>query len=173
MTEKEVRKLSRLELLDILVEQGKENDRLKEELSAAKEELASRQIAVEKSGTMAEAAMRLSGVFEAADKAAEDYFVNVKKQLLEQAEREANDYLENIKRDVSEEVDTLSKEYLAYMRSRKEEINDFLQRAKEKTEYLERVAQMLREQLISLRDDDKKGHVELLDDVVKVLDRTL
>ena len=55
MTDKELRKLNRRELLEILVSQQKEIDRLRSELHQAKEELQDRRIAIEKAGSLAEA----------------------------------------------------------------------------------------------------------------------
>ena len=46
MTEKEVRKLSRLQLLEILVEQAHEIEQLKAELKETKEQLADRKIVI-------------------------------------------------------------------------------------------------------------------------------
>lgn len=46
MTEKEVRKLSRLQLLEILVEQANEIEQLKAELKETKEQLADRKIVI-------------------------------------------------------------------------------------------------------------------------------
>lgn len=73
MTDKELRRMSRRELLELLVEQGRRNEQLQQELCAAQEELKQRRIAVQQSGTLAEAALRLNGVFEAADRAAAHY----------------------------------------------------------------------------------------------------
>ena len=69
MTDRELKRLSRAELLELLLDQTKENRRLRRRLKAAEEELAGRRIAVEQAGTMAEAALKLNGVFEAADRA--------------------------------------------------------------------------------------------------------
>lgn len=73
MTDKELRRMSRKELLELLVEQGHRNEQLQQELHTAQEELNQRRIAVQQSGTLAEAALRLNGVFEAADRAAAQY----------------------------------------------------------------------------------------------------
>lgn len=78
MTEKEVRKLSRLQLLEILVEQANEIEQLKAELKETKEQLADRKIVIEQSGSLAEAALRLNGVFEAAQRAADQYLENIR-----------------------------------------------------------------------------------------------
>lgn len=92
MTEKELRKLNRYELLEMLLAQGKKLERLERELAEANERLAQRQQIVATSGTMAEAAMRLNRVFEAADSAAKEYLSNMEliaNSLLDDARRKA------------------------------------------------------------------------------------
>ena len=54
MTDKELKHLSRGELLQMLVDQIEENNELKEKLANAQKELESRQITAEKAGSMAE-----------------------------------------------------------------------------------------------------------------------
>ena len=78
MTDKELRRLSRRQLLEMLVIQKKENTRLRQELERARAALIERRIAIDQSGTMAEAALRLNQVFEAADRAAKQYLQNIK-----------------------------------------------------------------------------------------------
>ena len=80
MTDRELRRLSRRELLEILIILKKENQRLRQELDEAQADLNNRYIAISKSGTMAEAALRLNQVFEAADRAARQYLQNIKIQ---------------------------------------------------------------------------------------------
>lgn len=77
MTESELRKLSRSDLLQLLVEQGKELRDLKEKYEAAKAELADRRIALDNAGSIAEAALKLNGVFEAAQAACSQYTENI------------------------------------------------------------------------------------------------
>ena len=92
MTEKELRKLNRYVLLEMLLAQGKKLERLERELAEANERLAQRQQIVATSGTMAEAAMRLNRVFEAADSAAKEYLSNMEliaNSLLDDARRKA------------------------------------------------------------------------------------
>lgn len=79
MTEQEVRKLGRRELLEILLEQSKEVDRLQEELASAREQLQNREIALNEAGSIAEASLRLSGIFDAAQNAANQYLENIEK----------------------------------------------------------------------------------------------
>ena len=77
MTDKELRGLSRRELLELLVAREKENQQLRQELDDARAELNKRQIDVAKAGTMAEAALLLNGIFDAADRAALQYLENI------------------------------------------------------------------------------------------------
>ena len=78
MTDKELRRLSRSELLEMLIAQTEESQQLKIRLERAEAQLRDRRIAVEKAGSLAEAALQLNCVFEAADKAAQQYLENVR-----------------------------------------------------------------------------------------------
>lgn len=78
MTDKQLRRMSRSELLELLVEEMEENERLRRQLEQAQEELKNRRIMLSTAGTLAEAALQLNGVFQAADKAARQYLENVK-----------------------------------------------------------------------------------------------
>ena len=80
MTDKELKRLSRAELLKMLLARTEENENLKKQLQEAQEALAERKIAIDKAGTLAEAAMALNGVFAAADEAARQYLDNVRSQ---------------------------------------------------------------------------------------------
>lgn len=91
MTDKELRKLNRAELLELLVDQAGEMDQLREQLEEARRALEERTALMKKAGSMAEAALGLNGVFEAADRAARDYLDNAMAQreaLLAQTQAE-------------------------------------------------------------------------------------
>ena len=62
----------------MLLAQIQENEKLKEELRRAERQLSDRRLLQENAGSMAEAAMRLNAVFEAADRAAQQYLENVR-----------------------------------------------------------------------------------------------
>ncbi|MBQ7841297.1 MAG: DNA repair protein [Lachnospiraceae bacterium] len=79
MTERELKKLSRAELLEMLLALTKENRKLKEELDDAYAELEDRRILIDKAGSIAEAALQLNGVFQAAEEAAAQYLENVRR----------------------------------------------------------------------------------------------
>ena len=57
MTEKELKHLSRAELLEMLLAQAEENRKLKKQLQAAQDALSDRRIAISQAGSLAEAAL--------------------------------------------------------------------------------------------------------------------
>lgn len=90
MTDKQLRKLSRAELLEMLIEQGKEVENLRQLLESAQKQLEEREIAIQKSGSIAEASLKLNDVFKSADEAAEQYLENVRLRCRE-IERETRE----------------------------------------------------------------------------------
>lgn len=80
MTDRELQKLKRVELLQLLVEQGKELDALRQELAQARRELEARELHLQEAGSIAEASMQLNGVFEAAQRAADQYLESIRCQ---------------------------------------------------------------------------------------------
>lgn len=79
MTDKTLRRLSRRELVELLLAQSKEVERLRAELEQREQQLKSRQILLREAGSIAEASLRLNEVFESAQKAANQYLLNVKR----------------------------------------------------------------------------------------------
>ncbi len=80
MTDAELKKLKRNELLQMLIEQSKTVEALKAELEKKNKLLEERSIAINEAGSIADAALKLNGVFEAAQAAAEQYLESVKEQ---------------------------------------------------------------------------------------------
>ena len=80
MTEKELLKLKKSELLEIMLAQSKEIDSLREQLAKAKAKLKDKKIAIDESGSIAEASLRLTKLFEEAQKAADLYVENIKRR---------------------------------------------------------------------------------------------
>ena len=87
MTDKELKRLSRTELLELLLEQTRERERLEQRLEEAERQLADRQIRLEKAGDIAHAALEINGVMEAAQAAARQYLHNVEKLEKETRQR--------------------------------------------------------------------------------------
>ena len=102
MTAKELRRLSRTELLEMLLNQVEENERLRQELEEANERLAARTIVHERSGSIAEAALRISGVFDQAQQAADDYLESIR---MANAEPEA--YVRKVRQEAQAQADAI------------------------------------------------------------------
>ncbi|WP_105159611.1 DNA repair protein, partial [Streptococcus suis] len=71
MDVKNLRKLKRIELYEIMLAQSEEIDCLRNQLEKIKTELADRRIMISQSGSIAEASMKLTNIFEEAQKAAD------------------------------------------------------------------------------------------------------
>ncbi len=86
MTDQELKRLNRAELLEMLVAQSELCDELQKKSDDLQKKLEERRIDLDSSGTMAEAAMKLSGIFEAADKASKLYVENIERMSREMEE---------------------------------------------------------------------------------------
>ncbi len=91
MKEKDLRRLKRVELLDMLIEQGRLVDAQAEEITKLKEEveelnrkLEERKVDLENTGSIAEASLRIAKVFMAAEDAAKIYLENLKEKSTSQ-----------------------------------------------------------------------------------------
>lgn len=86
MNDRELKRLSKIELLEMMLELSEENEKLKKELEEKDKELESKRIMIEEAGDIAEASLKLNRVFEAARDAADQYIKNI--QLLERAKKQ-------------------------------------------------------------------------------------
>lgn len=99
MTDQELRRLSRTELVEILYEQQKRNEALAAENERLRAQLEQRELKIADAGSIAEAALQLSGVFEAAQAAADQYLHSIHAanagmaEKQESAERRASEIL--------------------------------------------------------------------------------
>lgn len=80
MTEKELKKLNRYQLLELLLVQTERAEQLQAKLDEKEKELNDRNIQITALGSIAEAALQLNGVFQAAQDAADQYIDAAKKQ---------------------------------------------------------------------------------------------
>lgn len=110
MTDKELKRLNRSELLQILLEQSIEIEKLQQQLAAAQQALAQREVKIAEAGTLAEAALRLNTIFADADAAAALYLDNIRRLEAEYKEKcaalaakEQQDAVEEEKQKVAEE----------------------------------------------------------------------
>lgn len=105
MTDKELKKLSRSDLLELLLVQTKENEHLKQKLQAAEKALEERQLRLVAVGTLAEAMLEVNHVMDAAQAAADQYLENIAsmeaetkarcQQMLETARQQAQRLLDD------------------------------------------------------------------------------
>ncbi len=77
MTEKELRGLSRADLLELLIAETKKNQTLTEQLAEVTAKLESKELTINSAGSIAEAALRLNGIFDAAQAASAQYLENI------------------------------------------------------------------------------------------------
>lgn len=80
MADKELRKLKRSELVDIIYQMKKNEQKLQEENAELKRRLEDREIKMENVGSLAEAALALSDVFKAADEAVALYVEEINRR---------------------------------------------------------------------------------------------
>lgn len=78
MSERELKKLRRGDLLEMMLALTQENEDLRAQLEEANRKLASRSIVIENAGSLAEAALQLNGIFEAAQAACDQYTQNIR-----------------------------------------------------------------------------------------------
>lgn len=104
MTDKELRRLSRTELLQLFLEQTKELERTQEKLEQANKEkdelkaaLESRRILVHKAGSIAEASLQINQVMETAQKAADQYLENIQAEYSRRANKQYSELLAQLK----------------------------------------------------------------------------
>lgn len=107
MTDKELKRLSRVELIDIIYELQKQKDAADVRVAQLQEKLNQRELCIAQAGSIAEAAIGLNGVFEAAQAAADQYLHSIqiatssiqrkldaaeaqRKEIISSAEEEAN-----------------------------------------------------------------------------------
>ena len=79
MTEKELHKLKRAELLEMMLAQSREIESLQGRIEQLEAKLADKEIRIQESGSIAEAALKLNGIFEAAQAATDQYLENVRR----------------------------------------------------------------------------------------------
>ena len=98
MTDRELRKLGKAELMELLLEQSEEIARLRKQLAEREAALTDRELKLQRAGSIATASLTLTNVFEAAQAAADLYLENVKRLCGETAltqgfSAEWNEYL--------------------------------------------------------------------------------
>ena len=83
MTEKDLKKLNRYQLLELLIFQTERAEKLQAKLEDAEKQLQERELKMETLGSIAEASLQLGGVFQSAQAAAELYIQAAQKKAEE------------------------------------------------------------------------------------------
>lgn len=78
MTDKDLRNLGRKELIEIIYEFQKREAEFQSTIKSLSEQLEVKEIQMEQAGSIAEAALVLNGIFESAQKAADQYLLSIK-----------------------------------------------------------------------------------------------
>lgn len=147
MTNKELRKLGRRELLEMLISQTKELNRVKRELDDAHNALNDRRILLAESGSIAEAALKLNKVFEAAQEAADQYLENIRQSrsdddftgmlAFDTAEASNQDLLEKTRRECEAMRAKAEAECKAMREETQKECEEMIAKAQEQSRNLD------------------------------------
>lgn len=151
MTDKELRRLNRSELLEILVAQAEENEILKSRLAEAEEKLQDRAISVENAGSIADAALSINGVFESAEAAAVHYLENVHR--MSEMEKE---YCRNLKSNTEREANAMMEAAEEYSRRIHEEADTYWEQVVSRTAKLLSDPGYLRDLLLSAQTRERE-----------------
>ena len=120
MVNNELKKLSRRDLIDIIYQMKKNEQRMEEEIASLKNELEDRRIRISDAGSIAEAALSVSDVFASAQKAADVYLEEIA-QMKEEAENESKKIIDEAKETASKVLSEGKKQYVALQERYKED----------------------------------------------------
>lgn len=90
---KELRKLKRADLMELLVSQAEEIEHLQNRVLELEDQLNDRNILIAKAGSIAEASLEINKIFEVAQKTADQYLENIHR-LAEQQNKNEKNYVE-------------------------------------------------------------------------------
>ncbi len=125
MTDKEIRKLNRLELLELMVTISEENENLRKKMGTLQKQLDEREISLDSAGSIAEASLSLSGVFDAAQDAADRYLENIK-EINRSAVKEAERMMADTKKECLEMEQEAKKQVDEKWKSLKKMLDDYI-----------------------------------------------
>lgn len=131
MTQQELKKLRRIDLLELLLEERRENEMLRVQLKTACKKLDDRTVQLEKAGSIAEASLQLNGVFEAAEAAAAQYLENIRRLS---DEEEA--VCQRMEAEARKRADDICAEADAYSRKVRSEADQYQKHVLEKMQAL-------------------------------------
>ena len=116
MTQQDLKHLSRADLLELLLEQSRENEALRSENEQLREQQSRQEILLDNAGSIAEASLRLNGVFEAAQRACDQYTANIEKlnarqhRICSRMEKETRENCRKMVEETRKECDRMLEE---------------------------------------------------------------
>ena len=116
MTPKELKRLSRSDLLEMLLDLSKENDRLYKENETLRAKLEDRSITISSCGSIAEAALQLNGIFMAAQAACDQYAENI-----QQRSEHIEEYCRSMEQQTREKCEAMLAQAKAEIQSYRDE----------------------------------------------------
>ena len=142
MTKNDAKKLRRGDLLELLIEQTEENQRLMNKISQMEAKLSERVIVMEQAGSIADAALGLTEVFSQAQDSADRYLESIRQKQAEAEDvlRQAQEKAGQIQRKAQEEGQTTVRkaqdEAQILSRKAREEAGELTRQTQEKAEAL-------------------------------------
>ena len=152
MTDKELKRLTRSELLEILLDQAQEIEQLNGKINKLEEKLQARTIMLEESGSIAEASIAITNVLQEAQKAADIYLGNIKRMTDEASE------------GIEDKIKAQKEEAEKYASDQKSEADRYV---KEQHELAEKTVKEAEEAAAKI-DADAKAQAEKYWDEVRV-----
>lgn len=140
MTELELKRLKRNDLLQMLLDQSKELEGVRAQLMEANKKLEKREIELNEAGSIAEASLQLNGVFTAAQKACDQYMESIKslrerqEVLCNRAERQSQEEAERLLTEAKRQSQELCQNTEAQCKELKETTEVQCKELKETTE---------------------------------------
>lgn len=127
MKQQDLRSLSRGELLEIMIQQAEELEALRKENEEYRQQLQEKTIALDEAGSIAEAALKVSGIFDAAHQASARYLESIKilsaqkeqdaqrtRQLLEETEAKCAAMWEETQKQCEKMVEKAKRDSMNY-----------------------------------------------------------
>lgn len=133
MKKKELRNLSRKELLEIMLTQTDKIKELEDKVINLEEELNNKNISISNSGTLAEASVGISGIFKKADEAIEIFKDN---------------YMKQAKEEIAKQKDLMLKDADKICKKLEEQSRNSLERAREKSKQIIKDAKLEKKNII-------------------------
>lgn len=156
MTDKELKRLNRKELVEIIYQLQIEQQQAQQKIASLEQELADRSIRLENAGSIADAALGINHIFESAQTAADEYY-----QSVQAASAEMEDRIAETDKICEEKLWNADKKAVQILEDAEDEARNIVNRAEKESrekwnEFRKRVDDLLAAQE-ELRDFLGKG----------------